>query len=166
MTTKPSALDKQSEGKKMKGAIFSLCRKYRYVLWRIWDKSISYVNFVCLNPSTADEEKDDQTIRKCIGYAKNWGYGGMYMTNIYAFRATNPKKMIVANNPVGPENRRYVTDISRDAGLTIAAWGNNGDIQGDRILHLLNRPHYLTITKMGKPGHPLYLKKDLKPRSY
>ena len=78
-----------------KTATFSECRKYRYTLWRRWDGLFAsgYAMFIGLNPSTADETNDDPTIRRCIGYARDWGYGGLCMTNLFAFRATLPKNM-------------------------------------------------------------------------
>ena len=86
-----------------KGARFSESRTHRYALWRIWEKGAPMVMFVGLNPSTADETQDDPTIRRCIDFAKRWGYGGLYMLNIFAFRATNPKDMKAAADPVGPD---------------------------------------------------------------
>lgn len=72
-------------------AILSEDRKYRYVLSRIWDESKPMVMIIGLNPSTADETKNDPTIIRCIDFAKSWGYGGVYMLNLFAFRATLPK---------------------------------------------------------------------------
>ena len=148
------------------GAQFSECRKFRYSLWRLWDRRRNYVNFVCLNPSTADEIHDDPTIRRCIKYSQEWGYGGLYITNIFAFRATDPKIMMAAADPVGPENDGYLELVSLGAGITVAAWGGNGGYRGraDKVLSLLNDPHYLSMTKSGHPGHPLYLKGDLEPQ--
>ena len=87
-----------------KDAILSEDRKYRYVLSRIWDESKSMVMIIGLNPSTADETIDDPTIVRCIDFAKNWGYGGIYMLNLFAFRATLPKDMFSVENPIGDEN--------------------------------------------------------------
>ena len=150
----------------LSGATFSDCRKFRYSLWRLWDRRKNYVNFVCLNPSTADETHDDPTIRRCINFAQSWGYGGMYMTNIYAYRTTYPKELLSHSEVVGPENNKYLELVSLGAALTIAAWGNHGAVRGDNVLKILSRPHYLSMTKLGEPSHPLYLNKDLKPKPY
>jgi len=76
-------------------ATFSPCRKYRYSLFRIWDEDKSLVLFIGLNPSTADEKEDDPTIRRCINFAKQWGwgYGGLIMGNLFSFRATQPSDL-------------------------------------------------------------------------
>lgn len=152
----------------IKSADFSACRKYRYSLWRTWIKSKPYALFVCLNPSTADENYDDNTVTRGIRYADSWGYGGFCMANIFAFRATDPKDMKAAEDPIGPENDRYLTILSLEAGVTVGGWGNHGShLDRDKeVLLLLKDPHCLSITAKGKPQHPLYLKKDLKPRGY
>ena len=96
--------------------IFSPCRRYRYTLWRAWDMfNPGYVMFIGLNPSTADEVQDDPTIRRCIGYAKEWGYGAFCMTNIFAFRATDPRVMKAQADPVGPENDKWLTECAKGA---------------------------------------------------
>ena len=84
------------------GAIFSECKKYRYLLWRKWGKSphSKYVMFVGLNPSTADESIDDPTIRRCICFAKDWGYDGLFMANLFAYRATYPVDMFKFAEPI------------------------------------------------------------------
>ncbi|GHX72979.1 hypothetical protein VCSRO16_3593 [Vibrio cholerae] len=69
-------------------AELSKCRKYRYALWRTWDSDKPFAMFIGLNPSTADEKNDDPTLRRCINFAKSWGYGGVCMANLFAFRAT------------------------------------------------------------------------------
>ena len=96
-------------------AIFSSCRKYRYILWRRWavDCNANYAMFVGLNPSTADETDDDPTIRRCIRFAKSWGYSGLCMANLFAYRATDPKDMLVATGPVGVENDKYLLEYAK-----------------------------------------------------
>ncbi len=165
----------------MKETIFSPCRKYRYTLWREWDCDLvsscaddmkhasKYAMFIGLNPSTADETQDDPTIRRCIGFAKSWGYGALCMTNIFAFRATDPKVMKQQNDPVGEFNKLHVSGCASGAGVVIAAWGTHGIFRGQDI-HVKQwmrnvgvELHYLELTKDEHPKHPLYLKKDLKP---
>jgi hypothetical protein len=145
--------------------IFSPCRIYRYALWREWIGGDGYVMFVGLNPSTADEILDDQTIRRCIAFAKAWGYGGLYMTNLFAFRATKPKDMKVVDDPIGPENDLYLMALAEEAGVIVAAWGANGTHRGRdaEVRRLLPTLHCLSLTKDGHPGHPLYLLKTLTP---
>jgi hypothetical protein len=94
-------------------AVFSTCRRYRYVLRRIWDRSTPPAMFVGLNPSTADEVKDDPTVRRCIGYAKRWGFGGLIMTNIFAFRSTDPNALVELDDPVGPRNDAWLRRLQR-----------------------------------------------------
>lgn len=149
-----------------RGAIFSECRKYRYVLHRIWQPKKAGVAFVGLNPSTADANVDDPTIRRCIGYAERWGYGGIFMVNLFAYRATDPKVLKTVSDPVGQLNDIYLLANTGTGQLTICCWGSHG-VYMDRaadVLCLIEDPHYLKLTKSGQPGHPLYLKKDLKPR--
>ena len=99
----------------IKGARFSDCRLYRYQLWRIWDEGRPYLNVIGLNPSTADETRDDPTIRRCIDYAKRWNYGGLFMTNIFAFRATLPAVMKKQVEPVGSDNDHWLIETAANA---------------------------------------------------
>ena len=151
-----------------KGAEFSDCRTWRYALWRLWDAGQGCVMFVGLNPSTADETKDDPTIRRCIRFAHDWGYGGIYMLNLFAFRATNPKVMKMADDPVGPTNDECLTYYQTRCQRPIVAWGGHGKFMRRDLAvqkHGVLRPplECLKKTKNGSPGHPLYLPADLKP---
>jgi len=147
-----------------KTANFSSCRKYRYSLSRIWDKQKKFVLFIGLNPSTADEEMDDPTIRRCSGYAQKWGYGGFMMVNLFAYRTTLPSNLKKVKYPVGSENDKYIVKLSKKADITVAAWGDNGNLysRDKQILSLVPNLMCLKINKSGQPAHPLYLKKDLK----
>jgi hypothetical protein len=152
-----------------KSAKLSPDRKYRYLLSRIWKPSKGIALFVCLNPSTADENIDDPTIRRCIRFAESWGYGGMKMVNLFALRSTDPKVLYSSIDPIGPENSEYIGIESEMASVTVAAWGVHGSILGrgeDVLNHVLDAPHYLALTKDGFPKHPLYLRKDLKPKPF
>ncbi|MEP0894347.1 DUF1643 domain-containing protein [Leptolyngbya boryana FACHB-1624] len=82
--------------------------------------------FVGLNPSTADETHDDPTIRRCTKFAKDWGYSGLCMTNLFAYRATDPKEMIASVDSIGLENDQYLLEYAARAGIVVAAWGNHG----------------------------------------
>lgn len=125
------------------------------------------VAFIMLNPSTADAKEDDPTIRRCMGFARAWGYGGIDVVNLYAYRATNPKELKKAPSPIGPYNDNTVLAIARHADKIVCAWGAHGGRRGDSILRKLRHegltPMCLEKTKKGAPKHPLYLKGDLTP---
>jgi hypothetical protein len=150
-------------------ADFSSDRKYRYSLTRIWDRKKGHVLFVCLNPSTADESVDDPTIRRCIRFAESWGFGGMVMVNLFAFRATVPKEMMACKEPVGTANTFYWRVEHEAASITIVAWGVRGSYKGidkEFMYYVGDEVSCLGTTKEGQPKHPLYLKKTLKPIAF
>jgi hypothetical protein len=146
-------------------AEFSPCRKWRYTLTRLWDREKPLVMFIGLNPSTADERKNDPPVRRCLGFSRDWeGYGGLLMTNIFAFRATDPKVMKAEKDPVGPENDKWLLHSADRAGIVVAAWGTHG-VHRDRedqirLLFKGRRLMCLGKTKAGHPKHPLYLPKE------
>ena len=147
-------------------AVFSDCKAYRYALWRKWESpNTGYAVFIGLNPSTADETNDDPTIKRCIKFADDWGYSGLCMLNLFAFRATDPKVMLRVADPVGRDNDEYIRRYVRGAGVAIAAWGARGTHMGrDRaVREMIPSLHYLRLTKDGHPGHPLYLPAELRP---
>lgn len=150
------------------GAQFSDDRIYRYALWRTWNEGAGHVMFIGLNPSTADETQDDPTIRRCIGFAKSLGYGGIYMLNLFAFRATDPLVMKAATDPVGPANNDELRRYAESSSFIVAAWGCHGDYLKRDIWARMNLPnlHHLGLTKAGQPRHPLYLRADTKPMRY
>lgn len=150
------------------GASFSSCRTYRYALWRIWDKNKPIAMFIGLNPSTADETCDDPTVTRCLNYARDWGYGGLYMANLFAYRSTDPQALFTAPNLVGDETDAYLKKLSCKAGIVIAAWGNHGSHLGrsKEVLAMLEKMHYLKLNKTGEPAHPLYLSRTLKPKPF
>jgi hypothetical protein len=146
---------------------FSPCRKYRYTLWRTWELTKGYCQFIGLNPSTADETQDDPTIRRCINYAKLCGCGALCMTNIFAWRDTDPEKMKKAIDPIGPENDSCLMDVALKASLVIAAWGTHGVYlyRGIKVKQILQNHCVLWCLGTnadGSPKHPLYLRKDAK----
>jgi len=148
-----------------KNATFSDCRKYRYALWRTWDSEIPYAMFVGLNPSTADETEDDPTIRRCLNYARDWGYGGLCMVNLFGFRATQPNDMKDASDPIGPDNDTYLITLAKDAGVIIAAWGNHGSYlnRSSEIIKVIPNIKCLRQNASGEPAHPLYQRKAATP---
>ena len=146
-------------------AIISEDKKYRYVLSRIWDESKPIVMIMGLNPSTADAMNDDPTITKCINFAKSWGYGGVYMLNLFAFRTSNPQTMLDADEPIGMENDKYLVEYSLKCDKVVCAWGNDGSYKNrsSEIKSKLGNLYYLALNKSGEPSHPLYLKSELVP---
>ncbi len=141
-------------------------RTYRYVLWREWDKTnSSYAMIVGLNPSTADEKLDDPTIRRCISFAKDEGYGALCVTNLFAFRATIPAVMKNHSAPIGPDNDEWLIKSASKAGIVITAWGTHGNyLQRDlQVMQQLGKLWCLEKTKHGFPKHPLFIKKDTRP---
>lgn len=137
--------------------------RYRYLLKRRWSDG-PIATFIMLNPSTADAEQDDPTIRRCIGFAKREGCGALTVVNLMAFRATNPKELLGAIDPVGPDNRGYLVPAIRKGAPVIAAWGAHEAAIGRdavvrEIAEALGKPLVcLGKTKSGAPRHPLYVK--------
>lgn len=151
------------------GATFGPRRRYRYRLWRSWNFDAPRVLFVLLNPSTADERLDDPTIRRCIGFARTWGFGGVEIVNIFAYRSTDPAALREICDPIGPRNDYHIKAARRRSARCIAAWGNHGMYldRGARILRTLIRlgeVECLCETKTGQPGHPLYISSSTMPR--
>lgn len=186
-------------------AVFSPCRTWRYTLTRViaasvFDRKLTdlsvpegevghvvsrwhfehggkgTVAFIGLNPSTADETVDDPTIRRCMGFARRWGYDRMVMLNAFAFRATDPKVMKAAANPIGPENDEHLVREAGRADLVVCCWGNHGLwhphpsttlTRQEDVYDLLREAgvklYALGTTKQGAPSHPLYLRADLEP---
>ena len=143
-------------------ATFSPCGLYRYTLGRRWGNG-DLSCWLMLNPSTADESQDDPTIRRCIGFSKAWGYGGLTVVNIFAFRATDPDDMRKADDPVGPGNDAAIVEAAGRAAVVVAAWGVHGTFRerGRNVARLL-RDNGVTLqclgtTKDGHPKHPLYV---------
>lgn len=148
-----------------KWACLSDDRKYRYALGRIWEPGAHKTLVVIgLNPSTADETEDDPTIRRCIGFAKSFGCGGLTMLNLFGFRSTDPKGLRSCADPIGPENDLTLLSARMQENTTIvAAWGAHGSyLHRDREVRKMfnGQLHHLGFTKDGHPRHPLYLRSD------
>lgn len=152
-------------------AVISACGRYRYTLHRRWDHMTNpLATFVMLNPSTATADADDPTIRRCIGFAKALGCGGLQVVNLYALRSTDPKALWLAAEPVGGDNDGHLATAASWAAATnaplIAAWGANA--RPDRVKAVLALPHFdrltaLGVTNKGAPRHPLYLRSSARP---
>lgn len=159
----------EAEGYVYPDAIFSPDGMYRYKLVRRnlqTHESKGTVAFILLNPSTADETHDDPTIRRCIRYAKDWGYGRLVVLNLFAFRATKPSDLKKAGNPWGPENGHTVHHAVIAADLVVAAWGAHGTFHNaGRLMLMKLRDWHIEAkvfgyTKDWQPLHPLYLRAD------
>lgn len=145
-------------------AVISACGRYRYLLTRQVGPGARTATFIMLNPSTADASNDDPTIRRCIGYARQWGCGRLAVLNLFAFRATDPADLKRAEEPVGPENRAWIERTLRGdaAGPVVCAWGVHGEHLGQDLAvlgwlaQLGIRPLALGLTRDGHPRHPLY----------
>lgn len=148
----------------MRTAIFSPCFRYHYTLYRRWGSG-GNVNFVMLNPSTADDTQDDPTVARCIEFGKRWGFGGLIVTNIFAFRATDPKRLYGLANPSGPDNDKHIIESAKESMRVICAWGVHGKLlgRGEKVFDLLDDPWCLDTTKDGYPKHPLYVSGDTMP---
>jgi hypothetical protein len=162
------------------GAEFSPCRTWRYRLWRRWDTG-PVLLVVGLNPSTADETRNDPTIRRCIGYAHRWGFGALEMLNLFSFRATEPRDLVRAEDPIGPETGRVIAEScgrvgASSDGAVLAAWGAHArhpkladwtTVARTRLEDLLPEGvACLGFTNEGEPRHPLYLRLDAHPVAF
>lgn len=153
------------------GALISDCQQYRYWLTRPSETSnpgASRAFFVMLNPSTADANLDDPTIRRCRGFAKAWDCAGLTVANLYALRSKDPMDLWKHQDPVGPENDDYLERLAREHGDIVCAWGTNADhrrvAEFVRIYERLKprgvRLWCLGVSKSGAPRHPLYIRAD------
>ncbi len=160
--------DLMTECETARSAVFSRCHRYRYALARKWDLSLPSVLFIALNPSTADAQNDDATVRRCVSFARSWGFGSVIIANLFAFRSTDPSLLYRVRDPIGPRNDRWLQRLSTDTSLTIAAWGVHGQIadRADGVLPRLTNAHHLGLTKDGHPRHPLYLPAATKPIAF
>lgn len=140
-------------------ALFSPCGQYRYGLERVWSAGPALL-YIMLNPSTADETRNDPTIERCQRRAVALGFGAMRIANLFAFRATRPRDLRRADNPVGPDNDALVLHWHREAGMTLAGWGTHGAHKGrgaGMAAQLEGAVHTLGLTRDGHPRHPLYV---------
>ena len=155
------------------GAVISPDKLYRYRLWRRWGAGRP-VLFVMLNPSTADSNLNDPTIRRCIGFAMSWGFAALEVVNLFALRSPDPNHLKAFGKPGphvwGPDNDTHIKEAAEKAAIVVAAWGCNPmvDLRVRHVLDLLQPRGVMCIakTKKGYPKHPLYLKKDLAPMPY
>jgi hypothetical protein len=149
------------------GAVFSSCRRWRYLLWRRWDEKLPTANFLMLNPSTADEIQLDPSCTRARVYAERWGYGSLIVTNLFGWRATDPLAMKIVRDPVGRGNDKAIVQAAKEADIVVCAWGNHGAHRdrSAKVLKLLKGIplHALRVNGAGEPAHPLYLPGSLQP---
>jgi hypothetical protein len=150
---------------------------YRYTLGRRWAPlgGPAAAVFVMLNPSTADAERDDNTIVRCRNFAKDLGCGGLHVVNLYAYRATKPADLWRAADPIGPENdevlRATFLTAHGEGSPVIAAWGANAKADREAFVSVLARAAGVTLTALGvtkdhAPRHPLYLPASARPERW
>jgi len=154
-----------------KSALISECGKYRYTLTREWDVTKGKIVFIMLNPSTADAEFDDPTIRRCINFAKDWGYGSLTVGNLYAYRTSSPEVLFARNNTVEENkiNDEWLKTICYTNAVILAYGAKKLSINRARqVMETLSDItmiglYHLGLSKDGYPRHPLYLPGDTKP---
>ncbi len=151
----PSVIDR--------GALLSPCRLYRYRLWRVWDHALPQVVWVMLNPSTADANDDDLTLKKCQGFARQWGFGGLLVVNLFAWRETDPEALTSCgargSDIVGPENDLHLRAALQGADLVLCAWGGHPLARARAMVLLAMVPEGVSCeclgrTAEGAPRHP------------
>lgn len=154
------------------GADFSEDKLYRYALWRKWDLNGKFINFLMLNPSTADDIHNDPTVERCQRRAVQLGYGGLYVTNLFAYRSTDKSKLKRVIDPVGKSNDATIIDVAEKCDRVVCAWGTDGNFlnRGTAVFWMLRSAgittYALKLTKSGHPSHPLYLAYDLQPQPF
>jgi hypothetical protein len=148
-------------------AVYSDCGTYRYDLQREWEGGQGKLCFVMLNPSTATEVQNDPTVERCERRARAMGFGAFRVTNIFAYRATDPKDMRRAADPIGPENDTAILNAAAWADQIICAWGTHGAYldRGPQVQRLLQgyRLYHLGLSQAGAPKHPLYIGYSVQP---
>lgn len=150
-------------------AVYSPCETFRYLLTREWDSAAPRLLFVMLNPSTASELRNDPTVARCEGRAWVMRQGAFRVANLFAFRATDPRALRAAADPVGPDNDRMLAASALWADAVICAWGNHGALKGraaeaEALLRASGKPlWHLGLTGTGQPRHPLYVRSDCAP---
>lgn len=157
-------------------AVYSECEAYRYALTRTWDAGRRRILYIMLNPSKATERQNDPTIERCERRARALGFGALCVTNIFAWRETDPKALKLASDPIGPENDAVLSDLLanwvRPGDMVLPAWGTHAAHQDRgaamaRVLQASGRPlHCLGLTRDGHPRHPLYVSYAQRPKEW
>ncbi|MEM8504825.1 MAG: DUF1643 domain-containing protein [Cyanobacteria bacterium P01_D01_bin.1] len=153
-------------------AVFDQTGQYRYRLGRRWQAEGKSVAFVMLNPSRADANRDDPTLRACMQFACCWEYAALSVVNLFGYRTPYPQALKQVADPIGHDNDRYLLQAVEAADRVVLAWGNWGGLVGrDRAILTLLAPYqskltYLQLNRSGQPRHPLYIKRSVLPQSY
>jgi len=153
-------------------AVYSDCENYRYLLTRVWEPEGRKALFIMLNPSTATEVQNDPTVERCERRARTLGFGGFRVTNIFAWRDTDPKNMRAAAEPIGGENDKSIAESCAWADQIIAGWGAHGEhlqrgLAVEALLRATRLPvFHLGLTKAGHPKHPLYIAYTQQPERW
>lgn len=166
-----------SEIEKIGSATFSTCLKFRYTLDRKLLDNNNNILFLLLNPSKADEYINDNTIAKCMKYAKSWDYGNFRVCNIFAYRSTDPRGLkqthALGVDPIGSNNDQSIQESCSQADMVVCGWGQHGKLleRGKHITNMLanicqNKLYYLKLCNNGAPSHPLYLTNTLSPSKW
>lgn len=157
----------------IRSAEFSDCGQYRYRLSRTWSNrrvgKNKTVAFIGLNPSLANAEFDDPTIKRCIAFAESWDFKRLIMINLFAYISTDPNRLLNTVDPVGPENDDVIEATCAESAKLIACWGNHGILgnRSDEVCQKFSRRLYcIRANKSGEPAHPLYLPATLSPYRY
>lgn len=151
--------------------LFDETKTYRYLLTCSWGAGEGTVTFVMLNPSIGDEERCNPTMKRCVDFARDWGYRSMHVVNLFSCISVKPTGLLEIDDPVGANNDAHIVQAAAGSDLVVFAWGAKyGDIGGrDQEVAALLRDvplHCIGKTKHGHPRHPLYLKKNLKPVAF
>lgn len=153
------------------GAVIDHTERFRYQLWRTWDPNKERLLWVMLNPSTADHTNNDPTIRKCIGFAKLWGYGSIEVVNLFALRSREPRNLVTTSDRIGEWNDTAISRAVARAGCVVAAWGApSWPFVSSRALEveaeLPGTVYCLGRTNHGHPKHPLFPAYATPPESF
>ena len=155
-----------------RSAQFDRTGQYRYRLDRQWDEALPTIALIMLNPSRADHQQDDPTLRRCIRLAQQWQYGSLIVVNLFAYCTPSPKVLKAVDNPVGDENDGAILQACQQVPQILLAWGNEGGLQSrDRIVLELLTPYQaklscLGVNRTGQPRHPLYIPRQTQPRPW
>ena len=148
------------------GARFNKNRTHRYALWRVWDTNAPKVMFIGLNPSTADENKEDPTLKRVIQFSKDWGFGGVFMCNLFSFITPYPEELQIDTGI--SENKRWLKYYSKKTTEIVCAWGAHkaAPNRAKMVYRFMRKATALQLNNDGSPRHPLYVKSDVKRVSF
>lgn len=153
-------------------SVLSQCRTFRYRLVRVWDSQKPRLGVVGHSWSTTNEWRSEASVRRCVRFARAWGYGGIDLGNLFGLRAKDPRKLATVADPIGPDNDAHLAAMSADNDLIVLAWGARADPDrahavAQMLWHCSERCGgslaVLGWTERGQPRHPLYVPKDTTP---